>query len=84
MAKKRDAWAFWANANGPLWITPQKVRYSDSLDSWWHSNENADVSEMGLEIDGTYICFASHDKKEVRQFVAGFMAARHIVKQFTG
>lgn len=83
---KKEAWAFWANMNGPWWKTPQRVTHRQDIGGWWRRCGNADVEGMGLRErkDHGYLTFASRDKKEVQRFINGFLAARRLMARFTG
>ena len=83
--KPKTAWAFWANMNGPWWKKPQRVILGEG--GWWHRNQDAYVTKMGLVSDPlpqqSYLTFASVDKKEVRLFIEGFLVARRLMANFT-
>lgn len=77
-------WAFWANAYGPWFKTPQKVEVKDDdFDfGWWRKCGNCDAKKVGLDQREGYLCYAHPDKKEVEKFIRGFMACRDLAGRF--
>ncbi len=81
-ARPKVMWAFWANTFGPSFLTPQKVTRQHGCDTWWHKGGDHEAAKIGLDDHG-WICFAHPEKKRVQDFIAGFMTARKIMREFT-
>lgn len=80
--KPKKLWAFWANINGPWYYEPQQVYWDDFNERWWHEDGNSDVKKMGLELKEHYLSYSSVNKKEVQDFINGFMGCRHLLSEF--
>ncbi len=79
----QQLWAFWANTFGPFYTTPQRVYFKDGMgNSWWHKNQNHDISGVGEHRKGGYVTFAHTDKKVVQSYIDGFSAAQHLLRSF--
>jgi len=81
---KKVLWGNAVNLSG-LWSrTSMKLTWQKGLKEWYDSAGNFSVAKAGTQsdLDGDFIAYASHDKKDVDTWTAGVRATMKILHRW--
>ena len=77
---RKDIWFIGINLNGLWYKKAMKGIWDKELKSWFDDTGNFNCYKVGLDIEKRAIVFASHDKKDVDNFIKGVKSSATLNK----